>query len=243
MTPERIARLRSVLDRRQPDLTVITDFVQKQRNTSAIVRICDAVGIMRLHMVVGEAEYRAFRGTAMGSHNWVEVIRHQALLDALGCARGQDMQILAAHPAAGAKDFRSVDYTRPTALLLGTERDGLDDATVAAADASITIPMLGMVSSYNVSVAAGIILMEAQRQRENSGLYAERRIDDATWQRLFFEWGHPRVRDFCRARGLDYPALDEEGEIANPAEWYAGVRGKLAAESGGAGNNRGETDL
>ena len=56
MTPERIARLRSVLDRRQPDLTVITDFVHKQRNTSAIVRVCDAVGIMRLHAVVGDRD-------------------------------------------------------------------------------------------------------------------------------------------------------------------------------------------
>ena len=228
MTPERIARLRSVLDRRQPDLTVITDFVHKQRNTSAIVRICDAVGIMRLHMVVGDEGYRAFRGTAVGSHNWVEVVRHSALTDALGATRQQGMQVLAAHPAVDAVDFRSVDYTRPTALLLGTERAGLGEEAVAAADSCIAVPMLGMVSSYNVSVAAGIILMEAQRQREGAGCYERRRIDDETFQRLFFEWGHPRVRDFCRQRGIEYPPLDEEGEIANAADWYAGVRQELA---------------
>ena len=75
MTPERIERLRRVLDRRQPDLTVVTDFVHKQRNLSAIVRVCDAAGVATRYPVLGEEDYRAFRGTAMGSHNWVEVCR------------------------------------------------------------------------------------------------------------------------------------------------------------------------
>jgi len=83
MTPERIARLRAVLDRRQPDLIVITDFVHKQRNLSAIVRNCDAAGVMRVHAVLGDEDYHAFRGTAMGSHSWVEVARHPDLDEAL----------------------------------------------------------------------------------------------------------------------------------------------------------------
>ncbi|MEP5763230.1 MAG: tRNA (guanosine(18)-2'-O)-methyltransferase TrmH [Halieaceae bacterium] len=224
MTPERIARLRAVLDRRQPDLTVITNFVHKQRNTSAIVRNCDAVGIMAVHCVVGEAEYRAFRGTAMGSHRWVEVLPYESLPDAVSAVRKQSMQLLAAHPAADAVDFRDIDYTRPTALLLGTEKAGLDDVALAQADRCISVPMLGMVGSYNVSVAAGIILSEAQRQRQQAGLYDSSRLDQATWQRLFFEWGHPQVRDYCQQRGLDYPALNDEGEIDNPSAWYARVR-------------------
>jgi tRNA (guanosine-2'-O-)-methyltransferase len=230
MTPERLERLRSVLNRRQPDLSVITNFVRKPRNTSAIVRICDAVGIMRLHMVVGTDSYRAFRGTAMGSHNWVEVRRHAALDEALAAVRAEGMQVLAAHPAAGALDYRAADYTLPTALLLGTERAGLDAQAIGSADACISIPMMGMVGSYNVSVAAGIILAEAQRQREQAGMYRERRIDEATRQRLLFEWSHPRVRDFCQARGLPYPELDEDGDIANPSDWYARVRGELAED-------------
>ena len=81
-----------------------------------------------------------------------------------------------------------------------------------------------MVGSLNVSVASGIILAEAQRQRQLAGLYDRVRIDDATYQRLFFEWGHPAVREFCEQRGLRYPDLNEEGEIDNPSAWYAAVR-------------------
>ncbi len=97
MTPERIARLRQVLDHRQPDLAVVTDFVHKQRNLSAIVRCCDAVGVMRVDAVIGDEEYQACRGTAMGSHNGVEVNRHRELAGALAPLRREGFQVVAAH--------------------------------------------------------------------------------------------------------------------------------------------------
>jgi tRNA (guanosine-2'-O-)-methyltransferase len=88
--------------------------------------------------------------------------------------------------------------------------------------------MVGMVKSLNVSVASGILLAEAQRQRQEADMYAQRRIDDATYERLFFEWGHPEVREYCLARGLAYPPLGEDGEIDNPSGWYASVRAGTA---------------
>lgn len=224
MTPERIERLRRVLDRRQPDLTVVTDFVHKQRNLSAIVRVCDAAGVSTVHPVLGDEDYRAFRGTAMGSHNWVEVRRHTSIEDALAPLAQAGYQLVGADPGPGAIDFRDVDYTQPTAIVLGAERRGLGRETRARLDVPVAIPMVGMVGSLNVSVAAGIILSEAQRQRQAAGLYDSRRLDEATWQRLFFEWGHPRVAAFCRERKLRYPPLDAEGELQRPAEWYAMVR-------------------
>ncbi len=224
MTPERIERLRRVLDRRQPDLTVVTDFVHKQRNLSAIVRVCDAAGVATIYPVLGEEDYRAFRGTAMGSHNWVEVCRRTCIDDALAPLARAGYQLVGADPGPGAIDFRDVDYTRPTAIVLGAERRGLGQQTRARLDAPVSIPMVGMVGSLNVSVAAGIILSEAQRQRQAAGLYDNKRLDQATWQRLFFEWGHPQVAAFCRERKLRYPPLDAEGEIHKPSEWYARVR-------------------
>ena len=121
-------------------------------------------------------------------------------------------------------DYRQVDFTRPTALLMGAEKWGVSEEGLASVDHCITVPMVGMVGSYNVSVASGIILAEAQHQRQQAGLYDQRRISDSDYQRLFFEWGHPAVRKFCLERGLEYPALDEEGEIDNPSAWYAEVR-------------------
>jgi tRNA (guanosine-2'-O-)-methyltransferase len=219
MTPERIATLRRVLDQRQPDLVVITDCVHKPRNTSAIARNCDAVGVMTIHTVARSDSYRPFRGTAAGSQRWVDIVSHANLEAALGTVAGQGLQIVAAHLDDSACDFREVDYTRPTALLLGAEKAGVSAAGIARADYCVTIPMVGMVRSYNVAVAAGIILTEAQRQRQRAGMYRRPRIDEATYRRLFFEWGHPAVTRFCQERLLDYPALDEEGEIFQAAAW------------------------
>lgn len=228
MTPERIERLRQVLDRRQPDLTLVTDFVHKQRNLSALVRVADATGIMAVHAVLGDEDFREFRGTAMGSQHWVQVLRHRTTAQALDNVRAAGLQVVAAHLDEYAVDYREVDYTRPTALLMGAERRGLSAQGEQAADVCVRIPMVGMVGSLNVSVAAGIILAEAQRQRQLAGMYNERRIDDVVWRRLFFEWGHPSVRDFCRERGLQYPALNDEGEIDRPSSWYASVRAGTA---------------
>ncbi len=229
MTPERIARLRAVLDRRQADLTVITDYVHKGRNLSAIIRTADAVGVADVHCVIGDKDYRTFRGTTMGSHSWVEVHRHCQLDKPAEQLKKAGFQIVAAHLSADAVDFREVDYTRPTALLLGAEKVGVSEQGRALADCHITIPMVGMVESFNVSVAAGIILCEAQRQRQQAGFYLQRRIAPARYERLFFEWGHPKVRDFCHRHQLDYPALREDGEIDNPSDWYAQAKRMIAA--------------
>jgi tRNA (guanosine-2'-O-)-methyltransferase len=228
VTPERIERLRQVLNRRQPDLTLVTDFVHKQRNLSALVRVADAVGAMSVHAVLGDEDYQAFRGTAMGSHLWVEVNRHATIEEALGEMRGASFQVIAAHLDDTALDYREVDYTRPTALLLGAERRGVSEQAAALADHCVKIPMVGMVGSLNVSVAAGVILAEAHRQRCAAGLYDTRRIDDATYERLFFEWGHPKIREFCQQQGLRYPPLNAEGEIDDPSSWYASVRAGTA---------------
>ncbi len=229
MTPERIARLREVLDRRQPDLTVVTDFVHKQRNLSALVRIADAVGIGDVHAVVDRLHYKPFRGTAMGSHQWVRVHCHEQLEAALDPLKAANYQVVAAHTGANTVDFREVDYTRPTALLMGAEKHGLSVAGIALADQCIAVDMVGMVESLNVSVAAGIILNEALRQRRAAGHYEQCRLDRKTWLTLFFQWGHPKVRQFCEERDLAYPELDETGEIADPSGWYASVRAGTAA--------------
>ena len=228
MTPERSARLRAALNRRQPDLTVITDFVNKQRNLSALVRNCDAVGIMRLHAVLGQEDYRAYRGTAMGSHRWVAVERHASVSQAITGLSAEGYQILAAHPGEAALDYREVDYTRATALLFGAERRGVSPEARDRVDGFITVPMVGMVESYNVSVAAGIVLAEAQHQRRQAGFYDQCRIDDSTYQRLLFEWAYPDLRAYCEARSLAYPPLDSEGELLEPAAWYAAVRAGTA---------------
>ncbi len=217
MTPKRYAKLRSVLDRRQPDLTVLLDNVHKPHNFSAIVRSCDAVGAFEAHAVWPDPKLKPNHMSSGGTGKWVRVRVHPDLDTAVSVLRENGLQIVAAHPDEDALDFRQVDYTRPSAILLGAELDGVSDAGLRHADVRVAVPMAGMVESLNVSVAAAILLFEAQRQREAAGLYDHSRLDAEIYARTLFEWCHPQVAAHCRRNNRPYPALDENGDILRPS--------------------------
>jgi tRNA (guanosine-2'-O-)-methyltransferase len=214
-TARRFHRLRRVLDRRQPDLTVLMENVHKPHNLAAVLRTCDAVGVFEAHAVTPDATRPALhRAVTSSAGKWLRVRPWSGLGAASDHLHGAGFQLVAAHPSAGAVDFRSLDYTRPTALVLGQEKHGVTAEAVARADRLVVIPMLGMVPSLNVSVAAAVILFEAQRQRTAAGLYRESRLDAELYRTTLFEWAHPVLAERCRAAGMPYPPLDEGGGVA-----------------------------
>jgi tRNA (guanosine-2'-O-)-methyltransferase len=216
MTPERFQRVRQVLARRQPDLTVLLDSVHKPHNFSAILRSCDAVGVFEAHAVWPGELLRPNHLTSGGSGKWVHVRTHRHVAGALEHLQAGRFQIIAAHPGDDARDFREIDYTLPTALVLGAELRGLSDESLARADAHIGVPMMGMVGSLNVSVAAATILFEAQRQRSRARMYDRIRLEEVVYRRTLFEWAQPEVADYCQRHGLDYPELDDYGMVLGP---------------------------
>ena len=228
MTPERIAKLTSVLHRRQPDLSLIADQVNKPRNLSALVRNCDAVGIHAIHTVVPKEGYRTYRGTAKGSDFYVKTRQHNTVEQAIDVVKGQGMRVVAAHFSSRAIDYRDYDFTQPCALLMGAEKQGVSEQAAEMVDSHIVIPMMGMVSSLNVSTAAGIILTEAQYQRQAAGLYDNVRLERDEIVTCLFEWGNRDLAKYCRDNGLAYPPLDEQGDVINAPQWYKNVREGVA---------------
>ena len=219
MSPERYQRIREVLEKRQTDLTVCLENVHKPHNVSAVVRTCDAVGIHRVH-TVWEKQYQFRRGTAMGSQQWVRQTNHMNIADAMTDLKGQGMQVLVTNLSEKAVDFRDIDYTKPTAILFGQEKYGATDEAKALADQDIVIPMMGMVQSLNVSVAAALVLYEAQRQRTIAGMYNTQHLAEEECQALAFENGYPRLFKLCQRKGLALPPINELGEIAADDSWW-----------------------
>lgn len=225
MTPERYQKLRRTLDLRQPDLTLLTEQLHKPRNIAALLRTSDAVGIHELNMVWPWEKHRHYSGTAMGSDRWVDIVRHESMSDAIDVLHSRNYVVYAAHLSDQACDYRQVDYTLPCAILLGNEKQGVSADTAAKVDKHIIVPMMGMVESFNVSVAAAIILAEAQYQRQKAGLYDQVRLDPDTYQKTFFRWAHPKIAKYCHQHNLSYPPVSEEdGEIIDASAWYASVR-------------------
>lgn len=213
MNPERFRRLRRALARRQPDLTVLMDHVHKSHNFSAILRNCDAVGVLDAHVVTPDEGLDLHHGTSAGTKKWIRVVHHPSVTRAATGLRKRGFRLVAAHPSPDARDYRDVDYTRPTALMMGAELHGVSEEGLAVADLQVRIPMLGMVHSLNVSVATALLLFEAARQRENAGMYDESRLDPVEFERRLFEWSYPSVALTRRQEGRPYPSLTQTGEI------------------------------
>lgn len=214
MTPERLERLRAVLDKRQPDLTVLMERVNKPHNFSAILRTCDAVGVLEAHAIAPEKGWpnlEATQGQETLSHplsaistgktysessgsasKWMFLQTHADTTTAFAHLRARGFRVYAAHLSDTAVDYRAVDYTEPTCVLLGAEKWGVSQEAAASADAHVIIPMLGMVQSLNVSVAAAVILFEAQRQRLEAGFYQQPRLSPERYQAILEQWSQPK---------------------------------------------------
>lgn len=215
MQSTRYHRIKEVLDRRQTDLTVCLEDVHKHHNLSAIVRSADAVGCHHVHAVWPENQKWLTSNTSGGSKNWVATHLHKNIDTAVATMREQNpqIQILATNLCPDAVDYRDIDYTKPTAIIVGQEKTGISAQALAHADKNIIIPMQGMAQSLNVSVAAALILFEAQNQRLQAGLYTRDMLDSDVKHRMLFEGCHPIIAQKCKEKSLPYPALDEHGEI------------------------------
>ena len=114
------------------------------------------------------------------------------------------------HLEERAVSFREVDYTKPTLLVMGNEKEGVTPEVIAQADKVIIIPMKGMVQSLNVSVATALILYEAQRQLENAGKYETPQISLEKREEIKKAWLY---RDTIARRSKGQIALEFKEEL------------------------------
>ncbi|MCW9005025.1 MAG: tRNA (guanosine(18)-2'-O)-methyltransferase TrmH, partial [Gammaproteobacteria bacterium] len=216
MTPERLQAIITSLNQRQPDLTVIMENVIKPHNLAAVARTSDAVGALDIHAITPRRSIKLTQMSAGGIKKWITVNTHIDTATGITHLKQQGFQIVATRLSETAKDYREIDYTKPTAILVGEELEGISEQALMLSDEHVTIPMAGLVQSLNVSVASALLLYEAYRQRDAAGMYDERRINDELYQRLLFEWCHPIVTRYCKQKKIPYPEINQQAEIIEP---------------------------
>ncbi|WP_245540426.1 TrmH family RNA methyltransferase [Thermodesulfatator atlanticus] len=198
--PKRLARMRQVLEKRQPDLRVFLERVVNYHNVSAILRTADAVGILHVHYF-HEGQLPINDAISCGAHRWLILHRETDVKEALLKLKHQGFQLVATGLFPETIDFRQVDYTRPTVIIVGHELEGISATVRELADFTVKIPMYGMVQSLNVSVATGVVLYEAERQRREKGLYQKCHLSEEEIAAILEEWAYERViKDKARGR-------------------------------------------
>ncbi len=188
---KRQEKMDRVLLCKQPTLLLFLDNVHDSQNLSAIVRTCDAVGILDFFYTNKDnTHFKTYKTIAQGAHHWVNrfKIDEGEKVTFLKQKQLEGFQIIATHLDKKAISFREVDYTLPTIIIVGNEKVGVSHELIMIADKTITIPMKGMVQSLNVSVATALILYEAQRQREAKGMYVSSQLSDARQEEIKHAW-------------------------------------------------------
>jgi tRNA (guanosine-2'-O-)-methyltransferase len=213
--PRRFKRIKSVLDCRMKNLTVLVEDVNKPHNLSAILRTCDAAGVFEANFISKMNAVKTFNSTAQGSQKWVKLNNHENTIKAISDLKNKGFKLYGTTLNSESVDYRNFDYSQNTCFVLGAEKWGLSNELISMVDQSIFIPMRGMVQSLNVSVAASILLFEAIRQRKNKGILPDHGegLNMDEYQKTLFEWCYPELATVYKKSAKEYPKLNDQGEL------------------------------
>lgn len=185
----RLDKIRRVLSTRQPDLTVVIENIHDPHNVSAILRSCDAVGIMRVELLYTVEKFpRIGRKSSSSANKWLEWRKHKSIDACYDILRQEGFTIYATHLGSASVSLYDIDMTKKIALVFGNEHRGVSEGAATKADGNFQIPMIGMIQSLNVSVACAVSLYEALRQRLVKGALATPKLSPTELCATYDDW-------------------------------------------------------
>lgn len=167
LTPERLERLRTVLENRVANVTVVLENLHKDHNMSAVLRTCESFGIQDVHVIPQPGKGEVFGTVTQGCHRWLTIHRHDDINSCFRSLRISGFRILAGVLGERSRPLDQVDWSGKVALVFSNELDGAGREVTEQVDGTFVIPMEGFSQSLNVSVAAGIVIhhvLGAKRQ-------------------------------------------------------------------------------
>jgi tRNA (guanosine-2'-O-)-methyltransferase len=190
LTDERQTRVDHILDLRQNDLTVVLENVNDPHNIAAVLRTCDAVGIMEIFVLNTTINtYKHFDDRKSSSANkWMIVHQYTDVKTCFDHVKKQYDTIYSTYLNEHTKDLYSLDLTQSVALVFGNERNGISAETLSYCDGNFVIPQVGIIQSLNISVACAVSLYEAYRQKSLNGHYETKKVNEAQETLLLNQW-------------------------------------------------------
>ena len=191
MTPERSERLSAVLNKRQPNITVVLENVFDPHNISAVMRTCDAVGVQDIYVLNTIIPRHKKWGDKSSSSaaKWLTVHQFTDVDQCFAALRSKFDKVYLTHLAGDSKSLYALDLTESVALVFGNEHSGVSDELISKCDGNFIIPQVGIIRSLNISVACAVSLYEAYRQKSVAGHYDQVQLNPERYAMLRSEWG------------------------------------------------------
>lgn len=196
LTESRKEKFLKVLQNRTNHFTVAIEDVFQLHNTSAVMRSCEVFGIQELHVVEEKYGKSIDKEIAMGAQKWVDVYRFESISDCLQNVKAKGYQIIATTPHDNDCLLDDFDISKPSALFFGTEKNGLSQEVLSAADGFLKIPMVGFTESLNLSVSAAIIIQNIMERLRKSDINWQLSPSEMLEKRL--DWARNSIKDIER---------------------------------------------
>jgi tRNA (guanosine-2'-O-)-methyltransferase len=179
----------SVLERRQPTLTVVLENVDDPHNLSAVLRSCDAVGILEVYIInYTEKKIKLGAKSSASARKWVYTRIFDNVKDCYEILRKDGKKIYTTSLTENSISLYDLNLTEPVALVFGNEHSGISEDALRLADGNFLIPQVGMIQSLNISVACAVSVYEAFRQRLTAGMYEQSQLSEGQFNEFLKEW-------------------------------------------------------
>jgi len=209
MTEERSKRFAEVLEFRTRHFTIAVEDVYQERNASAIVRSSDCFGIQDVYIIENYNEYQLSEGISKGADKWVNVHIYDSRANnterCISDLKNKGYQIIASTPHHSGSKLEDFDISRRSAFFLGGEKEGLTEEVMQKADGFIKIPMFGFTESYNISVAAALLLYGLTKKLHASDI--NWRLNDQEKLDLMLDW---TIKTIASSENLIRKYLDSQ---------------------------------
>ena len=164
VTERRVNLFNKLLDLRTRYITIVLEDIYQAHNASAVLRSCECFGIQDIHFIENQFEYRIRPDVALGSDKWLTLHRYnnpqaENTETAIETLRSKGYRIVATTPHKNDCSLEEFDLHKgKTALLFGSELNGLSPRALKLADEFVKIPMAGFTESLNISVTAALFI-------------------------------------------------------------------------------------
>lgn len=188
VSENKIQLVDEILSQRTKHVTLVFEDIDKPHNVSAVVRTAECMGIQDIHFIKNKNDYSVNPTITQGSAKWISEHHHNKNEDNIvACYKalkenGYNIYATSLHETS--RSIYDLDPSEKTAIVFGTEADGITTEAGEKADGYVHIPMAGFTESYNLSVSAAICLTVLKNRKEWPGLTEHEKLElKSSWYR------------------------------------------------------------
>jgi len=198
ITEERFQKFNRYIENRTRYITIVLEDIYQPHNASAILRTCDCFGIQDVHIIENKNKYIINPDVELGSSKWLNLIKYNKnnfnTPEALENLKANGYRIIATTPHKESLELENYNLSEgKTALIFGTELNGLTKYALDNADGYLKIPMFGFTESFNISVSSAIFLYNLTTRLKISSIKWQLNEEDKN--RIILSWLRNSIKD------------------------------------------------